>query len=171
MTEAQGLRLRPFLATCSGLRVGKETHCPLFLEALRWIARMDAPWHQWPAKYGKGELSLSPLGSRVRPGRRAAPAGLQAGRSGSVHPVAGPHGHARAHPRGGHPPKERDGSRARSQPGRRQHPDPHPNGSTGPSLGPARDGRPAPRPHPGPDLGEDGTDARPACLIKESVLR
>ena len=71
MTEAQGLRLRPFLATCSGLRVGKETHCPLFLEALRWIARMDAPWHQWPAKYGKGELSLSPLGSRVRPGRRA----------------------------------------------------------------------------------------------------
>ena len=41
------------------------------------------------------ELSLSPLGRLVRPGRLATPDGLPAGRSGSVRRVAGQHGRAR----------------------------------------------------------------------------
>ena len=54
MTDAQWLCIHSFLITCSYVRVGKETRCLLFIEALRWMARMGAPWHQLPAAYGKG---------------------------------------------------------------------------------------------------------------------
>ena len=54
MTGAQWHCLHSFLSTCSDVRVGQETHCRLFIEALRWTARMGAPWRQLPAAYGKG---------------------------------------------------------------------------------------------------------------------
>ena len=53
MTDTQWLRIHSFLSSCSGMRVGKETHGRLCAEALR-MARMGALWRQWPAAYGKG---------------------------------------------------------------------------------------------------------------------
>ena len=82
----------------------------LFIEALRGMARMDAPWHQLPAAYSKGS-SVYRLRPRVRSGRLAAPDGLPAGRSGSVCRAAGQRGRARARERGWRTPKQRDGSR------------------------------------------------------------
>ena len=43
-----------FLITGPDIRVGKETHCRLFVEAARRMARMGAPWRQWPAEYDQG---------------------------------------------------------------------------------------------------------------------
>ena len=54
MTDDQWLCIHSFLIACSDVRVGKEDHCRLFIEALRWMARMGAPWRQWPAAHGKG---------------------------------------------------------------------------------------------------------------------
>ena len=53
MTDVQWLRIHSVLSIYSGIRVGKETHCPLCVEALRWRARMGTPWRQLPAAYGK----------------------------------------------------------------------------------------------------------------------
>ena len=53
ITDVQGLRIRSLLATCSGLRVGKDAHGRLCVEALRWIARMGSPWRALPPEYGK----------------------------------------------------------------------------------------------------------------------
>ena len=171
MTEAQELRLRPFLATCSGLRVGKETHCPLFLEALRWIARMDAPWHQWPAKYGKGNSVYRRWahgcdqdgGSRRRAYRQANPDLSAVRRDRTVM-------RARIRAAGTLQKKGTDPARGRSQGGV----------STQIHILTDRRGRPLGLRVTGGqrhdrtqarDLEEDGTDARPACLIKEAVLR
>ena len=54
MTDAQGLRIRSLLATCSGLRIGKDAHGRLCVEALRGRAQRDAPGRAWPPEYGKG---------------------------------------------------------------------------------------------------------------------
>ena len=53
MTDVQWLCIHSFLITCSGIFVGKETHCCLFVEALRWMARMN-------------ERPLVPSAGRVR---------------------------------------------------------------------------------------------------------
>ena len=54
MTEAPWLRLRPFRETCSGLRVDEAACGRLFVDALRWMTRMGAPWYPRPPAYGKG---------------------------------------------------------------------------------------------------------------------
>ena len=51
--DAQWRCIHSFLIAGSDVRVGNEAHCRLFVEALRWMARMGAPWHQWSAAYGK----------------------------------------------------------------------------------------------------------------------
>ena len=53
MTDTQWFHIRSFLATCSGIRVGKDAHCRLFVEALRGMTRMGAPWRALPSEYGK----------------------------------------------------------------------------------------------------------------------
>ena len=53
MTDAQWRCIHSFLSTCPDVRVGKETHCRLFVDAARWMTRMGAPWRQLPAKYGQ----------------------------------------------------------------------------------------------------------------------
>ena len=53
MTDTQWLCVRSFLDTCSGLRVGKDAHGRLCVEALRWITRMGAPGRVLPPAYGK----------------------------------------------------------------------------------------------------------------------
>ena len=55
MTDAQWLRIRSLLATCSGLRVGKDAHGRC-VEALRGRARRGAPGRAWPPEYGKWNL-------------------------------------------------------------------------------------------------------------------
>ena len=104
MTDAQWHCIHAFLGTCPDIRVGKETHCRLFVEAARGRARMGAPLAPVARQVRPGELGLSPLGPRVRPGRLAAPDSLPAGRSGSVRRAAGQHPRARARERGGAPP-------------------------------------------------------------------
>ena len=139
-TRGQGNPLSPFWG--SGAREGTE----------------GRPLASVTGRVRQGELGLSPLDPRVRPGRLAAPDGLSAGRSGSVRRAVGQHGRARARERGSKP---RAGSRPWPQPGRLQHPDPHAGGSPRPS--PARDRRPAPRPHPSPGPG-GSLDGRAAAL-------
>ncbi len=53
MTDDQWRCLHSFLRTCPDIRVDKETHCRLFVEAARGMVRMGIPWRQLPAKYGK----------------------------------------------------------------------------------------------------------------------
>ena len=53
MTDAQWFCIRSFLDTCSGLRVGKDAHGRLFVEALRWMTRRGAPGRALPPAYGK----------------------------------------------------------------------------------------------------------------------
>ena len=53
MTEAQWLRIRPFLHSCSCIYVGDETRCLLFVDALCWMAQAGAPWRRLPAEYGQ----------------------------------------------------------------------------------------------------------------------
>ena len=53
MTDAQWCCIHSFLSTCPDIRVGKEDHCHLFVEAARWMARMGTPWRQLPTEYGK----------------------------------------------------------------------------------------------------------------------
>ena len=53
MTHTQWLRIRSLLDTCSGLCVGKDAHGCLFVEALRWMARMRT-WACVGPAYGKG---------------------------------------------------------------------------------------------------------------------
>ena len=53
MTDTQWLCIRSFLDTCSGIRVGKDAHCRLCVEALRWVTRMGAPGRALPPAYGK----------------------------------------------------------------------------------------------------------------------
>ena len=53
MTDTQWLCVRSFLDICSVLRVGKDAHGRLFVEALRWMTRMGAPWRALPPEYGK----------------------------------------------------------------------------------------------------------------------
>ena len=48
--------IHSFLITCPDIRAGKETHCRLFAESARWVARMGSPWHQLPAEYSKWNL-------------------------------------------------------------------------------------------------------------------
>ena len=70
MTDTQGIRIRSWLDTCSGLRVGKDARGHLFVEVLRGRARRRARGHPRTGR----EPDLWPLGGRVRPGRLAAPA-------------------------------------------------------------------------------------------------
>ena len=65
MTDVQWLRIRSFLSTGSGLRVGKKTHCRLCVEALRGMVQMGAPCGAVAGRVQEGELGLSPLGQRV----------------------------------------------------------------------------------------------------------
>ena len=162
LTDAQWLCIRSFLHSCSGLYVGNETRCRLFVTALCWMARSGASWRRLPSEYGKGNLVYRRLRPRVRSGRLIAPDGLPVGRAGAVRGAAGPHGRARTRARRARP-KKGAGSRPRTQPGRLQHQDPHPGGSTGTSLVSALDGRPVPRQHPGPSLGQ-GLDRRAPAL-------
>ena len=53
MTDAQWLGIRSFLYTCSGLRIGKDAHGRLCVEALRWMTRMGALGRALPPEYGK----------------------------------------------------------------------------------------------------------------------
>ena len=53
MTDAQWHCLPSFLSTCPDIRVGKEAHGRLFVEAARGRARMGVPWRQWPTQYGQ----------------------------------------------------------------------------------------------------------------------
>ena len=53
MTDAQWRCMHSFLINCPDIRVGKETHCRLFVEASRRMARMGTPWRQLPAEYGQ----------------------------------------------------------------------------------------------------------------------
>ena len=53
MTDTQGFHIRSFLDTCSGLRVGKDAHGRLSVEALRGMTRRGAPGRAWPPAYGK----------------------------------------------------------------------------------------------------------------------
>ena len=53
MTDTQWLRIRSLLATCSDIRVGKDAHGRLFVEALRGRARRGAPGRALPPEYGK----------------------------------------------------------------------------------------------------------------------
>ena len=77
------IRIHPSFHQDPGVRVGKETHCRLFIEALRWMARMGAPWRQLPAAYGKwtNEAVAEALdvcgqrGALAMPGRGRGPRG------------------------------------------------------------------------------------------------
>ena len=53
LTDTQWLCIRPFLHSGSGIYVGNETRCRLFVAALCWMARSGASWHRLPAAYGK----------------------------------------------------------------------------------------------------------------------
>ena len=53
MTDTQWLRIRYFMYICSFIFVGKDAHCRLCVEALRWMARMGAPRRALPPTYGK----------------------------------------------------------------------------------------------------------------------
>ena len=113
--------------------------------SVRTTRRGRSPWHSVASRVRAGERGLSSLGRRVRPGRRAAPDDLQAGRSGSVRRAADS--------TGGRAQTKRGGSRPRPSPGRPPPPDPQSGGSTGLSPRPARDGWPAVQPERGPGLG------------------
>ena len=157
MTAIPWLRIRSFMYIYSVIRVGKDACYCLFVEALRWMARMGTPWRAWPPEYGR-ELGLWSLCGLVQPRRLAAPAGPRP--SGSVRRAAGQHGRARARAR----PKRKRRNPLWAVAGA-AHPDPHPGGSTGSS--PVRDGRPTPRQHPSPD--PRGSLDRPPlpCLIAD----
>lgn len=64
MPDAQWFRIHSRLISCSGMRVGKETHCRLGVEALR-MARMGA----LGAAYGKGSIAARPAGALKASGR------------------------------------------------------------------------------------------------------
>ena len=53
MPDAQWHCIHSFMSTCPDIRVGKETHCRLFVEAARGMGRMGAPWRQLPTEYGQ----------------------------------------------------------------------------------------------------------------------
>ena len=55
MTDTQGRRIRSWLDTCSGLRVGKDARGRLFVEALRGRARRGARGHP---NTGRGTRSM-----------------------------------------------------------------------------------------------------------------
>ena len=65
MTDAQWRCLHSFLITCPDVRVGKETHCRLFVDAARWMTRMGAPLAPVARRVRQVELGLSPLCPRV----------------------------------------------------------------------------------------------------------
>ena len=53
LTDAQWIRLQPYLHARPGIYVGHAVRSRLFREAVVWIARAGAPWRQGPAQYGK----------------------------------------------------------------------------------------------------------------------
>ena len=53
LTNAQWPCLQPYLRACPGIYVGHAVRSRFLVEAVVWIARAGAPWHQWPAKYGQ----------------------------------------------------------------------------------------------------------------------
>ena len=54
MTDAQWLRIRSFMDTCSGLCVGHAARGRRFVAALCGMAQAGAPWRRWvAAEYGK----------------------------------------------------------------------------------------------------------------------
>ena len=61
MTDTQWLRIRSWLDTCSGIRVGKDAQGRLCVEALRWMARMGA---RGRPRTGRGNRSTAVM----RPG-------------------------------------------------------------------------------------------------------
>ena len=66
MTDTQWFHIRPFLYICSVLRVGKDAHGRLGVEALRRMTRMGAPGCALPPAYGKS--TSRPLRPRVTGG-------------------------------------------------------------------------------------------------------
>ena len=125
-------------------------------------AREGASWRRWPPEYGKGNSVYRRLAHGCardvwlrRMAYLQAKPELSAGRRDSTV--------VRAHARGGRALKQGAGSCPRAQPGRPQHPDPQPGGSTGPPPVSAPDGRPAPRQYPGLGLGR-GLDRRAPAL-------
>ena len=59
LTDAQGIRLQPYLHACRGIYVGNAVRSCLFREAEVWIARAGAPWRQWAGQVREMELGLS----------------------------------------------------------------------------------------------------------------
>ena len=72
MTDAPWLRIRPSLETCSGLRVGKEARCRLFVDALRWMARMGARCRP-RTRSGIQSIAAGPTGATKASGRACWP--------------------------------------------------------------------------------------------------
>ena len=56
LTNAQWIRLQPYLYACPGIYVGNAVRSRLFREAVVWIARAGTPWCQLSAMYGKWNL-------------------------------------------------------------------------------------------------------------------
>ena len=132
MTDAQWHCLPSFLSTCPDIRVGREAHGRLFVEAARGRARIGALWRQWPTRYGQWN-------SVYRRWAAWCDRGVWARRMAYWQ-------------------TDPDLSAVRRD-RRFRHPDPQAGGSPGPSPAPARDGRPAPRPHLGPGGSLDGRAA------------
>ena len=109
MTATQGLCIPSFLDTRSGVYAGNEMRGRAVQEGAVgcFLASMAG-------RVREGERGFSPPSPRVRSGRRAAPDGLQAGRSGSIRRAAGQYGRARMHERGrrAHKDMEPDPARA-----------------------------------------------------------
>ena len=153
MTDIQWPRIRSFLRSCSCIYTGDETRWHLFVTARCWMAQSGASWRRLPAEYGKWNSVYRRYYARGCD-QGAWPrlmAYLQANPDLSA--VLLDSTVVRARERDGRAPKGRDGSRAGSQPGRLQHPEPYLGGSTGPSPTSARDRRPTPRQYLGPGPG------------------
>ena len=171
MTDTQWLRIRSFLDTGSGLRVGKDAHCRLFVESLRWMARMGAPGRALPPEYGKWNSVYGRYRYAAWCNQGIWPrllAHLEAKPDVSAVRLDSTIG--RAHVSAAGAPQKKEAEPALGCSRRLQHPDPHPSGSTGLSPAPARDGRPAPRQHPGPGPGGSLDRRAPALPDRGSGL-
>ena len=113
MTDAPWFRLRPLQETCSGLRAGQAARGRRFVDALRGMARMGAPWRQLPPAYGNGTRSIAagPAGATKAYGR----ASLQADPDLSAVLLDSTVG--RAHIRAAGVPKRNGASRLSCRPG------------------------------------------------------
>ncbi|MFN8456021.1 MAG: transposase [Anaerolineae bacterium] len=51
--DNQWFKMVAFLRQCSGVYVGNEATCRLFVEAVLWITRSGSQWRLLPEQYGK----------------------------------------------------------------------------------------------------------------------